>query len=65
MGFFSSIIAFVFYASNDINDRTGLQKYMDESDRSESEVGPYRDGPLGYRDTIRKQKEQNPELYEA
>ncbi|XP_045778813.1 protein tumorous imaginal discs, mitochondrial-like isoform X1 [Maniola jurtina] len=64
VGFFSSIIAFIMFASSDVKDTVGLQKYIDESERSEKEL-QYRDVPLGYRDTVRKQKEQDPELYEA
>ncbi|XP_026483250.2 protein tumorous imaginal discs, mitochondrial-like isoform X1 [Vanessa tameamea] len=62
-GFVLSVIMCLFFLTNDPKDRYGVYKYVEKKE-SEGEAR-YPDVPLGYKDTIRKHKEKNPELYEA
>lgn len=45
---------------NDPEDRYGVNKYMNQPSETK-EI----DTPLGYQSMIKKQKEKNPELYDA
>ncbi|CAG9571786.1 unnamed protein product [Danaus chrysippus] len=62
IGFLSSIVIGFLVLSSDPTDRSGLQRYM-ESGTSTNFPPP--DVPLGYKNSMRKRNEGNPELYDA
>lgn len=49
----------------DPEDRFGVDAYMRQRELEQQNEDRMYKGPLGYQNTIRKQREQNPELYDA
>ncbi|XP_063366052.1 protein tumorous imaginal discs, mitochondrial-like isoform X1 [Cydia amplana] len=62
IGFVMSLILCSMVIMNDPQDRYGVDAYMN---RRETEEDRSVKGPLGYQNAIRREKEKNPELYDA
>lgn len=62
LGFFSAVIVCTLALICDPYDRSGINEYVRSLDEHEDRV---MDTPLGYQNRIKREKEQNPELFDA
>lgn len=60
VGFVLAVILGYFAMFNDPNDKYGVNEYMSQPPETKELETPY-----GYQKTIKRQREQNPELYDA